>query len=85
MPARRHEQKGDIMKNKRRKNGLRTEYNFYQLKGAVRGKYVRRYRAGTNLVHLEPDVAKVFVDDQSVNETLRSLMRLARTRIAHAH
>ncbi len=73
------------MKNKLRKNGLRAEYNLYELKGAVRGKYARRFRAGTNLVHLEADVAKVFVNDQSVNETLRSLMRLARARTAHAH
>jgi hypothetical protein len=50
------------------------------MKGGVRGKYAKRYRAGTNLIHLEPDVAKVFVDDKSVNETLRSLMRLAKTR-----
>ena len=73
------------MKNKHRKNGLRAEYNFYELKGAVRGKYARLYRAGTNLIHLEPDVAKVFSNDQSVNETLRSLMRLAKARTAHGH
>ena len=73
------------MKNKLRNNGLRAEYNFHELKGAVRGKYARQYRAGTNLVHLEPDVAKVFANDQSVNETLRSLMRFAKARVAHGH
>jgi hypothetical protein len=71
------------MKNKLRKNGLRPEYNFHALKGAVRGKYAKQYRAGTNLVHLEPDVARVFATDQLVNETLRSLMRLAKNRAAH--
>ena len=70
------------MRKNNRRDDLRSEYNLYQLKGAVRGKYTRRYRSGTNLIHLEPDVAKVFVDDQSVNQTLRSLMRLAKSRAA---
>jgi hypothetical protein len=34
---------------------LRSEYDFSQMKGGVRGKYVERYRAGTNLVLLDPD------------------------------
>ena len=29
---------------------LRPEYDFSQMKGAVRGKYVERFREGTNLV-----------------------------------
>lgn len=36
---------------------MRPEYDSSQLKGGVRGKYVERYRAGTNLALLEPDVA----------------------------
>ena len=36
---------------------LRDEYDLTQLQGGVRGKYVQRYRAGTNLVRLAPDVA----------------------------
>lgn len=39
---------------------LRPEYDLSQLKGRVRGKYVERYRGGTNLVLLEPDVAAFF-------------------------
>ena len=35
---------------------LRPEYDFSQMKGGVRGKYVERYREGTNLVLLDPDV-----------------------------
>jgi hypothetical protein len=53
---------------------LRPEYDLAQLKGRVRGKYVERYRAGTNLVLLEPDVAEAFPDAKAVNEALRLLM-----------
>jgi Txe/YoeB family toxin of Txe-Axe toxin-antitoxin module len=54
---------------------LRGEYDFSKLKGGVRGKYSRRYQAGTNLVLLSPDVAKFFPDEQSVNTALRMLIR----------
>ena len=57
---------------------LRAEYDFSQLQGGVKGKYAARYRAGTNLVLLAPDVAKAFPDDESVNEALRLLMKIAR-------
>ena len=53
---------------------LRPEYDFAQMKGGVRGKYAARYRAGTNLVRLEPDVAKAFGTDKLVNDALRSLI-----------
>lgn len=43
----------------------------YDLRGGVRGKYYQRYEQGTNVVLLEPDVARVFRDSASVNETLR--------------
>lgn len=58
---------------------MRPEYDFSQLKGKVRGKYVERYQSGTNLVLLEPDVAAAFPDAQAVNEALRLLMKVART------
>ncbi len=56
---------------------LREEYDFSQLEGGVRGKYVDRYRTGTNLVLLDPDVAKAFPDDEAVNEALRLLIKIA--------
>jgi hypothetical protein len=57
---------------------LRPEYDLHELlKGGVRGKYVARYRAGTNLVLLDPDVAKAFPDEAAVNEALRLVIRLA--------
>lgn len=58
-------------------NELRPEYDFSQLKGGMKGKYAERYKAGTNLVLLAPDVAKAFPDDESVNEALRLLMKIA--------
>jgi hypothetical protein len=43
----------------------------------MRGKYADRYRQGTNLVLLAPDIAEVFTDEESVNEVLRLVMQLA--------
>jgi hypothetical protein len=58
---------------------LRPEYDLRQLlKGAVRGKYAERYRTGTNLVLLEPDVAKGFPNGRAVNEALRLVLQLRR-------
>jgi hypothetical protein len=55
---------------------LRPEYDLSQLlKDGVRGKYAERYKAGTNLVLLEPDVAKAFPTAEKVNQALRLLMQ----------
>jgi hypothetical protein len=64
---------------------LRAEYDFSTMRGGIRGKYAQRYRAGTNLVNIQPDVAKVFTDDDAVNEALRSLIRVARHQVKLAH
>lgn len=56
---------------------LSPEYDFSQMAGGVKGKYVERYRAGTNLVLLEPDIAQAFPTDVSVNEALRLLLQIA--------
>jgi hypothetical protein len=56
---------------------LRPEYDLDNLlKDGVQGKYAERYQAGTNLVRLDPDVAEVFQDEESVNEALRLVMKL---------
>jgi len=60
---------------------MRPEYDLSQLKGRVRGKYVDRYRAGTNLVLLESDVQAAFPDAEAVNEALRLLMKVAHCQI----
>ncbi len=56
---------------------LQPEYDFSKMAGGVKGKYVDRYRAGTNLVLLAPDVAKAFPTEADVNESLRLLMQIA--------
>jgi hypothetical protein len=62
-----------------RGDDLLPEYDFT---GAVRGKYYERYRQGTNVVLLDPDVAAVFRDSAAVNDTLRHLVSLAAAEVA---
>ena len=65
---------------------LRPEYDLKELlKGGVRGKYAERYRAGTNLVLLEPDVAKAFPTEKAVNEALRLVLELSRIPESQQH
>ena len=64
---------------------LRPEYDLSKLKGGVRGKYTARYRAGTNLVLLSPDVAEYFPDEQSVNRALRTLIHVVKGPLRRAH
>jgi hypothetical protein len=56
---------------------LRPEYDLRRLlKGGIRGKYAKRYRAGTNLVPLDPDVRKAFRTERAVNDALRLVIEL---------
>ena len=58
---------------------LRSEYDFDYSK-AIRGKYYKRLlQEGSNVVILEPDIAKAFGDSSSVNKALRSLLNLTRS------
>jgi hypothetical protein len=58
---------------------LRPEYDLAKLlKDGKRGKYAERYRSGTNLVLLDPDVAQAFPSEQSVNEALRLVIQMAK-------
>ncbi len=60
---------------------LRPEYDLKNLlKDGVRGKYTKRFRAGTNLVLLDPDVAEAFPDADAVNKALRLVMQLTELR-----
>ena len=62
--------------NKPDRDEMRPEYD---IRGGVRGKYYERYQKGTNVVVLDPDVAAVFRDSQSVNQALRLLIDVAKT------
>ena len=52
---------------------MRAEYDF---SGGVRGKYAERYAAGTNVVVLDPDLAKIFTDSEKANQALREYLKL---------
>ncbi|HEX6813209.1 MAG TPA: hypothetical protein VF384_16415 [Planctomycetota bacterium] len=60
---------------------LRDEYDFSQ---GERGKHARRFADGSNVVVLDPDVAKRFANSASVNAALRSLFRRRRTKRSKA-
>lgn len=55
-----------------------NEYDFSQ---GIRAKYADRYAKGTNVVLLDPDVAKAFPDSRSVNKLLRSLVEIFRQQV----
>ena len=60
---------------------MRAEYDFASMASGVQGKYGERYKAGSNLVHLEPDVAAVFRDESSLNRALRTLIEVSRSQV----
>ena len=57
------------------KDTLREEYPESLIKSGVRGKYAKKYAEGTNVVLLDPDVAKAFPTSESVNKALRILIQ----------
>jgi hypothetical protein len=61
---------------------LRPEYQRKDLGVGVRGKYFKQHSQGSNLVILQPDVAKVFPTQKSVNDALRGLIQVAE-RVSH--
>ncbi len=60
---------------------MRAEYDFSR---GARGKYFRRYHRGANVVVLEPDVARVFSNAETVNDSLRALAGIIRRQKAVA-
>ncbi len=63
-------------KKKNRKAAMRREYDF---SGGVRGKYAKRFLESTNLVLLDPDVARMFPTQAAVNNALRALAEIIET------
>ncbi len=57
----------------------------YDFSNGVRGKYVDRFAKGSNVVVLDPDVAEVFPDSESVNQALRALAEIIRNRADKTH
>lgn len=60
---------------KKASNGSGTMRSEYDFSRGVRGKYANRYARGTNIVLLDPDVAKVFRTAKAVNAALRTVAR----------
>jgi hypothetical protein len=72
--------KGNLLKKgnlRKREDDLRGEYDPALIRKGVRGKYAARYREGTNLVLLAPDVAPSFPTTESVNDAVRLLIKVA--------
>ena len=63
---------------------MRPEYDLRKLKFVGRGIYAERYRSGTNIVLLEPDIRAAFPDDESVNEALRVIAKAAKQQASRA-
>jgi hypothetical protein len=67
--------------NKEPDADMLEEYDF---SNGVRGKYVDRFAKGANVIVLDPDVAEVFPDSESVNQALRALAVIIRKRVAES-
>ena len=68
--------------NNERDADMLDEYDF---SGGVRGKYVDRFAQGSNVVVLDPDVARVFTDSDSVNQALRALAGIIQSQTQKSH
>jgi hypothetical protein len=82
--AKRHQGKdGSSKRTRATATDGQPEYDFSKMK-LVQGKYFHRYWAGRSIIRLSPDVAAVFPDDESVNNALRMLIKLAKTHTRRA-
>jgi hypothetical protein len=66
------------MKKGKEKDTMREEYDFM---GGIRGKYAKRFPGGSNIIVLDPVVAKLFPDSETVNEVLRSIAKIAQQKV----
>lgn len=57
---------------------LREEYNLSKMTILPKGRFDPKRRLGSNVVVLEPEIAKAFPDDKSVNEALRLILKAAK-------
>jgi hypothetical protein len=62
---------------KAKREELRPEYRRGELGKGIRGKFLKSYQKGSNLVLISPDVAEVFPDEKAVNDALRGLIKIA--------
>ena len=57
----------------------------YDFSTGTKGKYAEMYAVGTNVVLLDPDVAEVFHDSSSVNDALRTLIKVSRQIVTQSY
>jgi hypothetical protein len=77
VPGKPLRKKGIIMKVMNNDPDMLEEYDFSE---GVRGKYAKRYAKGANVVLIDPDVAEFFPNHDTVNDALRSLIRIIKKR-----
>lgn len=80
----RKEKKEKSMKKKININNETEMLDEYDFRGGVRGKYAARYQEGSNVVVLDPDVAELFPNAESVNRALRALGDIIRSQSTHS-
>lgn len=71
-----------MKKENRKDDEMRAHYDF---SGGIRGKYARSYAEGTNVVVLDPDVAREFPNRDVVNETLRAVAQIVQIKERRQH
>src|ERR1700693_420489 len=77
-----HLENGDSVNQKIGPEGDEDILPEYDFAHGVRGKHHQAYKAGTNVIFLEPDLAEVFKDSDSVNRILRLLLNLAKESVS---
>lgn len=59
---------------KSEKDKIRDEYPTELIKSGVRGKHTKRFRKGTNVVLIAPDLQEIFPDSMAVDKALRKYL-----------
>ena len=60
--------------NQRENDDLRPEYPAELIRSGIRGKYAKRFREGSNVVIIDPDLSDAFPNSKAVNEALRDYL-----------
>ncbi len=62
-------------------NGNQEMLDEYDFSKGIRGKYAERYKKGTNVIVVDPDVAEYFSDSKTINDALRSIIPIIRQNV----
>ncbi len=57
---------------------LRDEYDLSKMTILPKGRFDPKRRLGTNVIVLDPEIAKAFPNDEAVNEALRIILKAAK-------